>query len=83
MPWGAGAASLVIGIGMLMGAVHGFLITRMPLQPFVVTLCGLLIYRGIARYYTEDATAGFAFGQKLPDARMADHRPHASACRTA
>jgi ribose/xylose/arabinose/galactoside ABC-type transport system permease subunit len=49
-----------------MGGVHGFLITFMRLQPFVVTLCGLLIYRGIARYYTEDATAGFAFGQSFP-----------------
>jgi ribose transport system permease protein len=56
----------VIGIGLLMGALHGFLITRMRLQPFVVTLCGLLIYRGIARYYTGDATAGFAFGQNFP-----------------
>jgi ribose transport system permease protein len=60
------ALLLVIGLGVLMGAVHGFLITRMHLQPFVVTLCGLLIYRGIARYYTEDATAGFAFGQNFP-----------------
>jgi ribose transport system permease protein len=49
-----------------MGAVHGFLVTRMRLQPFVVTLCGLLIYRGIARFYTEDATAGFAFGVNFP-----------------
>ena len=36
------------------------------MQPFVVTLCGLLIYRGIARFYTEDATAGFAFGESFP-----------------
>ena len=40
-------------------------ITKLQLQPFVVTLCGLLIYRGIARFYTEDATAGFAFGAEL------------------
>jgi len=65
VPWGL-ALAIVIGIGLLMGALHGFLITRMRLQPFVVTLCGLLIYRGIARYYTEDATAGFAFGQNFP-----------------
>ena len=60
------ALLVVIALGVLMGAVHGFLVTRMGLQPFVVTLCGLLIYRGIARYYTEDATAGFAFGQNFP-----------------
>jgi len=65
LPWTLGLA-IVIALGLLMGAVHGFLITRMRLQPFVVTLCGLLIYRGVARYYTEDATAGFAFGQSFP-----------------
>jgi ribose transport system permease protein len=32
----------------------------------VVTLCGLLIYRGVARFYTADGTAGFAFGQSFP-----------------
>ena len=34
---------------LLLGAVHGFLITRLKMQPFIVTLCGLLIYRGAAR----------------------------------
>jgi ribose transport system permease protein len=63
--WGL-ALAIVIGIGILMGAVHGLLVTKMRMQPFVVTLCGLLIYRGIARFYTEDATAGFAFGQNFP-----------------
>ena len=46
--------------------MHGLLVTRMRIQPFVVTLCGLLIYRGAARYYTEDATAGFGFGASFP-----------------
>jgi ribose transport system permease protein len=31
-----------------------------------VTLCGLLIYRGLARWYTGDGTAGFEFGQTFP-----------------
>lgn len=65
VPWGF-ALLIVIAIGLLMGLVHGLLITRVGIQPFVVTLCGLLIYRGIARFYTEDATAGFAFGQNFP-----------------
>jgi ribose transport system permease protein len=65
VPWEL-ALLIVVGLGVLMGAVHGFLITRMRLQPFVVTLCGLLIYRGVARYTTGDATAGFAFGQNFP-----------------
>jgi ribose transport system permease protein len=41
-------------------------VTKAKLQPFVVTLCGLLIYRGIARYYTNDGTAGFEFGVTFP-----------------
>jgi ribose transport system permease protein len=57
---------IVVALGCLMGLVHGFLIARVGLQPFVVTLCGLLIYRGVARYYTDDATAGFPFGASFP-----------------
>ncbi|WP_419896160.1 ABC transporter permease [Roseomonas sp. USHLN139] len=55
------AVLAVIGLGLLLGLVHGLLVTRLRLQPFVVTLCGLLIYRGIARYYTEDSTSGFGY----------------------
>lgn len=57
---------IVLLLGCLIGFVHGFLIAKIGLQPFVVTLCGLLIYRGAARYYTEDATAGFPFGASFP-----------------
>jgi len=65
LPWGW-ALVAVIALGVVMGAAHGFLVTKMRLQPFVVTLCGLLIYRGVARFYTKDATAGFVFGQNFP-----------------
>jgi len=65
MPW-AIALPLILVLGGVLGAVHGWLITRLNLQPFVVTLCGLLIYRGAARFYTADGTAGFAFGQNFP-----------------
>jgi ribose transport system permease protein len=61
------ALPLILVLGAVIGAVHGWLITRLNLQPFVVTLCGLLIYRGAARFYTADGTAGFAFGQNFPD----------------
>jgi ribose transport system permease protein len=57
---------LIVLAGLALGSLHGFLVTRMNMQPFIVTLCGLLIYRGIARFYTEDATAGFAFGTSFP-----------------
>lgn len=56
------ALLITAGLGLLLGLIHGLLVTRVGLQPFVVTLCGLLIYRGIARYYTSDATQGFGYG---------------------
>ena len=60
------AVFIIIAAGLAMGLVHGTLVTKMHMQPFVVTLCGLLIYRGIARFYTKDATAGFGFGENFP-----------------
>jgi ribose transport system permease protein len=60
------AALIVVAAGMLMGLVHGALVAKVGVQPFVVTLCALLIYRGTARYYTEDATVGFGFGASFP-----------------
>jgi ribose transport system permease protein len=65
LPWWVAALVTVLG-GVVLGSIHGFLVTRLKLQPFIVTLCGLLIYRGVARYYTNDGTAGFEFGQTFP-----------------
>lgn len=49
----------MLEISVMMGLIHGFLITRVGLQPFIVTLCGLLVYRGLARWITNDQTQGF------------------------
>ncbi len=65
IPWPI-ATVIVLVIGAILGLIHGWLVTKMKLQPFVVTLCGLLIYRGIARFYTADGTAGFSFGDEFP-----------------
>ena len=65
MPWPF-AFLLMLAGGVLIGLAHGLLVTRMNVQPFIVTLCGLLIYRGAARFYTADATAGFGFGVSFP-----------------
>ena len=53
------AAAFVILLPMLLGGIHGWLITRLNVQPFIVTLCGLLIYRGLARFIAADGTKGF------------------------
>ena len=49
----------VLAVGMLLGLAHGLLVTGVRLQPFVVTLCGLLIYRGLARWLVDDQPVGF------------------------
>jgi ribose transport system permease protein len=53
------AAAFALAVPMLLGLGHGLLITRFKMQPFIVTLCGLLLYRGIARYIAQDTTKGF------------------------
>jgi ribose transport system permease protein len=52
------AVVVIIGIAMALGALHGLLITKLGMQPFIVTLCGLLFYRGLARFIANDETKG-------------------------
>lgn len=47
------AVPLVVGFGCIIGLANGLLITRLKLQPFLVTLCGMFIIRGIARIIAE------------------------------
>lgn len=58
--WPSGiAVAAIVCAAMGLGAIHGLLISRVRLQPFIVTLCGLLFYRGLARFIAEDETKGF------------------------
>ncbi len=58
--WGwVASGMLVVAMPMALGWVHGALITRAKVQPFIVTLCGLMIYRSLARYIADDGTKGF------------------------
>jgi ribose transport system permease protein len=53
------AVFAVVGITTILGLINGFLITKVKIQPFIVTLCGLLFYRGLARFIASDETKGF------------------------
>lgn len=58
--WSVPAAlAACMAVALVIGLFHGLLVTKLKLQPFVVTLCGLLLYRGIARSLTGDGTVGF------------------------
>jgi ribose transport system permease protein len=49
------AAALIVAACALVGLFHGLLITKLSLQPFLVTLCGLFMYRGLARRLSSGA----------------------------
>jgi ribose transport system permease protein len=49
------SAAVVVALGSAIGLIHGLLVTRLRLQPFLVTLCGLFIYRGVARWLSPRA----------------------------
>ncbi len=55
------AIPAVLCLGMLIGLVNGLLVTYLRVQAFIVTLCGMFIYRGVARWLTGERTSG------LPD----------------
>ena len=58
--WPLGLVLLVLLVlFLILGVLHGALVTKLNLQPFVVTLCGLLFYRGLARWISGDQTQGF------------------------
>ncbi len=56
------AAVLVVLGSSAIGVFHGLLVTKLRLQPFLVTLCGLFIYRGLARWLTAGDSIGI-FGR--------------------
>lgn len=53
------AVLIVIIMTTALGFLNGILITKVKMQAFIVTLCGLLFYRGLSRYVTNDNTKGF------------------------
>src|SRR5687767_13806102 len=55
------AALVVVVASAFVGLFHGLLVTKLRLQPFLVTLCGLFIYRGVARTLTQ-TTVGLRVG---------------------
>ena len=50
--------AVVLSAGALLGLVHGLFITKINLPAFMVTLCGLFIYRGVARTISGNMSKG-------------------------
>ena len=58
LAWPVAVLGIIIVV-MFLGAVHGWFIGYIRMQAFIVTLCGLLFYRGLARFIADDETKGF------------------------
>jgi ribose transport system permease protein len=52
-PLAAGGLVVLAGVGV--GLVNGLLVTGLRVQSFLVTLCGMFVYRGLARSLTSTA----------------------------
>lgn len=61
-PWLSLAVVLLIGAGI--GVIHGLLITGLRLQPFVVTLCSMFIFRGLSYGITGERAVGITEAAK-------------------
>ena len=49
------ALPTIIAVGVAIGLFQGLLVTKVRVQAFIVTLCGLFIFRGLARTIAKDA----------------------------
>ncbi len=65
------AICVVLLVSLAVGLTHGLLITKLKVQPFIVTLCGLMIYRSLARYIAEDTTFGFGTDEEFAGLKSA------------
>ncbi len=57
-PWPLAVGVVLLG-AIFLGTFHGFLVAKVRMQPFILTLCGYLVYRSLARYVSDDANKGF------------------------
>ncbi len=58
VPWPLAVLGILL-FTTILGLAHAWLIAGVGVQSFIITLCGLLIYRGTARFIAKDATKGF------------------------
>lgn len=47
------AILIALGLGLILGLINGFLITKGKLAPFIVTLATMTIFRGLTLVYTD------------------------------
>jgi ribose transport system permease protein len=58
----AASAAIVLALAIGVGAIQGVMITRLALQPFIVTLGGMMALRGVANVLTHGGSVGLGPG---------------------
>ena len=58
------AVPVVFALALLVGSIQGQLVTRLNLQPFIVTLGGMMVLRGLAQVLTRGGAAGLGPGHE-------------------
>jgi ribose transport system permease protein len=67
----AATVAAVLLLGAVIGAVNGIIITRLRLQPFVMTLAAMIGVRGLTRWMTGNTNIDFGF-DAAASARFSD-----------
>lgn len=62
-PWTASLLSM--GLALLLGLWQGLLVTRVRIQPFIVTLVGLMSLRGVAQVITNGGAVSIGVGHPV------------------
>ncbi len=50
----------------VIGAVNGYVIAKLRMQPFIVTLASMIGVRGLAKHMTNNANIDIGFGENVP-----------------
>jgi ribose transport system permease protein len=67
----AAVVASVLLLGAVIGAVNGIIITRLRLQPFVMTLSAMIGVRGLTKWMTGNTNIDFGF-DAAPSARFSE-----------
>jgi ribose transport system permease protein len=85
-PHGTGIMPIILGVivallgGALAGAVNGLVITRIGLQPFVMTLAMMIGLRGFTKYLSGNVNTDFAFNPVDASGNLTGHTPSGDFC---
>jgi ribose transport system permease protein len=71
------AVASALAASALVGALNGFVIARLRIQPFIVTLASMIGIRGLARRLTNNTNIDFGFGSDAASvfARIGSEKP--------